>query len=157
MKRKERQVIDKNDIINIIDSCDVCRLGFMDGNIPYIVPMNFGYEIKNESLIFYFHSAREGKKIDCIKNNPSACFEMDSSKKLIQADTACGYTMEYESIIGNGIIDFINNKTEKIKALDIIMKKYAKVLSFEYNDNMLEKVMIFKLTAENYTGKRHKK
>jgi len=73
MKRSEREIKDRKEIEAIIERADVCRLGLSDDNMPYIIPMNFGY--KDNRL--YFHCAKKGKKIDIIKRNNSTCFEMD--------------------------------------------------------------------------------
>lgn len=66
MIRKDREITDINEIINIIKKCDVCRLAFFDENYPYIIPMNFGYDYdsKNNKLDLYFHGAKKGKKLD---------------------------------------------------------------------------------------------
>ncbi len=114
MRRKDREVSDKKEIIAIINRCDLCRLALAENNQPYIVPMNFGYSFENEQLIIYFHGAHAGKKLDIIRQNPNACFEMDCSTELIKGKQACDYSMAYESVIGNGVIEFISDKTDKI-------------------------------------------
>jgi len=43
----------------------------IEGKIPYIVPMNFGYEMADGALSLYFHCANEGRKINIIKKNPN--------------------------------------------------------------------------------------
>ena len=68
MRRKEKEIKDKKEIEQIFKEAHVCRLGMVDGKIPYIVPMNFGYR----DNILYFHSALSGRKIDILKNNMSA-------------------------------------------------------------------------------------
>ena len=73
MRRGEREIKDRKEIEAIIERANVCRIGLSDGKMPYVIPMDFGY--KDNCL--YFHCAREGKKIDIIKRNNSACFEMD--------------------------------------------------------------------------------
>ena len=64
MRRKNREVTDRARIEEIIRSCHVCRLGFVDDGRAYIVPMNFGYVEEDGKYVFYFHSAKEGRKID---------------------------------------------------------------------------------------------
>ena len=48
MRRKEREVTDIAEIRAFLDECKVCRVGFFDGERPYIVPMNLAYELKEE-------------------------------------------------------------------------------------------------------------
>jgi len=154
MRRTDREITNISEIIEIIDKCDVCRIAFSDNNVPYIVPMNFGYEYKSNKLILYFHGAKEGKKHDIMKKNPAACFEIDCSHKLIEADEACNYTMEYESVIGNGNITVCIEKFDKINALNHLMKKYAKDREFKFPDHVLETVTVFKLEVSELSGKR---
>ena len=46
MRRKDREIKDFNEIIEIIRKCDVCRIALHDGDFPYIVPLNFGLDVQ---------------------------------------------------------------------------------------------------------------
>ncbi len=157
MRRNDREVIDKREIIEIIAKCDVCRLALMDNESPYIVPMNFGYEFINDQLSLFFHSAIAGKKIDLLKNNSLVCFEMDCSHNLIKGDIPCQYTMEYESVIGYGTVKFSTTKEEKINYLRILMNQYSDMKSYKFEESILDKILTFKIEVSSYTGKRLKK
>ena len=159
MRRGDREITDKNEIIKIIDKCGVCRLALSNNNIPYIVPINFGYEYVDNTLILYFHCAKEGRKLDIIKENPAACFEFDCSHRVVPGEKANNYTMEYESVIGTGNITIVSdiNSEEKSKALSLIMKKYAPEKTFEFSGENINSVTILKLTVDNFTGKRNMK
>lgn len=63
MRRKDREITDFNEIMKIIDKCDTCRLALIDEEYPYIVPLNFGVDVVDGQVYFYFHSANQGKKI----------------------------------------------------------------------------------------------
>jgi len=65
LRRKEKEIIDKKEIESIIERATVGRIGMSENNLPYVIPVNFGY--KNNFL--YFHSGSVGKKIDIIKKN----------------------------------------------------------------------------------------
>ena len=43
MRKKDREIIDKEKIEQIIQSCDCCRIGLVDKDKPYIIPLNFAY------------------------------------------------------------------------------------------------------------------
>ena len=47
MRRKDREITDFNEIIEIIKKCDVCRIAMNDGDFPYIVPLNFGLDVQD--------------------------------------------------------------------------------------------------------------
>jgi nitroimidazol reductase NimA-like FMN-containing flavoprotein (pyridoxamine 5'-phosphate oxidase superfamily) len=70
MRKKDKEIKDKELMESILKRAIICRMGLSENNVPYIVPLNFGY--KNNFL--YFHSAKEGRKIDMIRNRASgAC------------------------------------------------------------------------------------
>lgn len=154
MRRNDRQVTDPAELEEIIRRCDVCRLAFADGGVPYVVPLNFGYEWRENRLTLYFHCAKAGRKIDMLRRNPLVCFEMDCGHVLQEGDAACDYSMAFESVIGTGNVAFVENAEEKKGALNRIMGKYTEQTDFAYRDAMLSAVTVLKLTAEEFTGKR---
>ena len=66
MRRSDRQVSDRNELIEIMKSCTVCRLGLNDDGYPYILPLNFGLSDDGDKIRLYFHSALEGHKVELI-------------------------------------------------------------------------------------------
>lgn len=156
MRRKDREIKDNNEIIEIMKKCDVCRIALMDKQYPYILPLNFGIEYEEDRIKLYFHGAKEGKKLELIRENPYASFEMDCSHKLITGEKACDYTMEYESVIGYGTIEILP-EDQTVYALSQLMKQYSSETSFEFNENYLRAVTVFCLNVEHMTGKRLKR
>ncbi len=77
MRRTDREVTDFDKIMEIVDECDILRLGLSDGNYPYIVPVNFAYKLANDKLFFYIHGAKAGRKYELLQQNPVCSFEMD--------------------------------------------------------------------------------
>jgi len=155
MRRKDKEITSTNDKLNIVKKCKVCRIGLAENNMPYIVPLNYGYDFENNRLTLFFHSAKEGRKLDMIKNNNSACFEMDCDNRLIEGEKACNYSYAYKSIIGFGKIILIEDVNEKIEALNKIMKHQSeKDVNGDFSDEELKKVIIYKLVVEEFTGKQ---
>lgn len=155
MRRFDREITDLNKIQYIIKNNQCCRLGFIDQNKVYIVPLNYGYLYKNNKHIFYFHSAKEGKKIDLIKQNNQVGFEIDNNHQLVEGNTPCQYSMKYQSIIGHGTIELIEDSEEKKLGLQLIMKNVAhqEVL---FNDQMVSSVAVMKFTVETLSCKENR-
>ncbi len=149
MRRKEKQVLEQSAIDSIIAKAEICHLAMSNNDHPYVVPMSFGY--KDNAL--YFHSAHEGKKLEMIAANPRVSFEMCINDKIIKAEKACNWGMNYKSVIGFGKASFIEDPTEKIRALDIIMSQYANQ-TWEYQPKMLEKTVVVKIDIQEITGKQ---
>ena len=148
MRWKDREISDESGIKAIISKAVVCRLGIVNGNTPYIVPLCFGY--RDNTL--YFHSALKGLKIDCIRNNPNVCFEFDLVAETIESENVCDWSMKYQSVIGFGKAVFVENEDEKRKALNIIMRQYTDRLS-QFPKNMLKATAVIKVEIESVTGK----
>jgi len=121
----------------------------------YIVPMNFGYSFDGNQLVLFFHSAKQGRKIDSLKANNEVCFEMDCEHKLLDADTACNYGFYFKSVIGNGQAEFIDDIEEKKSALSVLMK-HQTGQDFTFDDKMAGIVTVFKIVASSFTGKDHR-
>ena len=150
MRRKEKEITDKKEIQAIIRKSQICRLGLADDGVPYIVPLCFGY--RDNTL--YFHSAREGRKIEMLKLNPQVCFEFDVDTQIHDGETACGWGMNYRSVIGYGTASLIDDPADKRKALDIIMRQYAEEGEFTYSDKILEKTLVIKVEIRSMAGKK---
>jgi nitroimidazol reductase NimA-like FMN-containing flavoprotein (pyridoxamine 5'-phosphate oxidase superfamily) len=155
MRRTDKEITNLNDKIAIIQQCKVCRLGLSDNNLPYIVPLNYGYTLEDNSLTLFFHSASEGKKLAIIKNNNNACFEIDCEHKLIEGDEACHYSFAFKSIIGFGTITLLDAKAEKAYALNQIMKhQTGKDAPFVFDDAALTRTTVYKLVVTEFSGKQ---
>jgi nitroimidazol reductase NimA-like FMN-containing flavoprotein (pyridoxamine 5'-phosphate oxidase superfamily) len=158
MRKANREIKNQSELIAILNTCDACRLGLSDHGMPYVVPLNFGYEYFDDgNLVLYFHCASEGRKLDIIAENPNVCFEMDCSHELKPGDTPCEYSMNYESIIGSGQIVKCAEKADKIHGLTQIMRKYSDKDSFEFPDKILAITTVLKLRVDEYVGKRLQK
>ncbi|MFH2035587.1 MAG: pyridoxamine 5'-phosphate oxidase family protein [Candidatus Zixiibacteriota bacterium] len=149
MRRKEKEITDRNQIENIIKRANICRIALTVDNEPYIVPVNFGY-YKNA---LYFHSATEGKKIDMIRKNSRVCFEIDIDHELVLGKIACNGSMKYKSVIGWGTAEIIEDDNGKRNGLDIIMRQYADNDAFFYDDKSVERCIIIKVDIDSMTGK----
>ena len=149
MRRKDREINDIATIEGIIQKAQVCRLALSENGRPYIVPLCFGYEDNN----LYFHSAREGKKLDILRKNNNVCFEIDIDRELVKGKKACDCSMKYQSVIGFGKAELIEDIESKRRAFNIIMQNYLEG-SFEYPDESIQKTVIIKVEIESMTGKK---
>ncbi len=155
MRRSDREIKDFGEIVEVMEQCDVCRLALNDEEYPYIVPLNFGMTVENDVVTLYFHSALNGKKLDLIRRDNHACFEMDCDRILFTEDKIGNCTMSYKSVIGRGTIEFVPDE-EKFDALKILMAHYRKE-DFPFNEKVVPKTAVFKLTVSEITGKKRMK
>ena len=153
MRRHDREITDKNEILEIMNLCDVCRLAFKDGDYPYILPLNFGIEEKDGRIILYFHSALEGYKTELIKRDNHVSFEMDCKHELKYDDEKGYCTMAYESVIGRGRIEVLPDE-EKANALRKLMGHYHKSDDAYFNPAAIPRTLVYMMVIEGMTAKR---
>lgn len=156
MRRNDREVTDKGRIAEVIDRCYCCRLGLNDNGLVYIVPLSFGFLSDTGSLVFYFHSAKEGRKIELIQNNPAVGFELDTNYRLNEADTACHHSAGFQSVIGNGVVSMVDDYDEKLKGLQLLMKHTTGKSDWKFDEEMVNSVCVFKLVVNEISCKEHK-
>lgn len=155
MRRSDREITDFDELVAVMRRCDVCRLAFQDGDIPYIVPLNFGLHVQDKEITLFFHGALEGKKYEVMKRHPRAAFEMDCTHGLVLDEDKHSCTMEYESVIGSGTVSLLN-EDEKYDALLCLMRQYHSE-DFPFSREMIAVTNVFCLHVETMTGKRRKK
>ena len=149
MRRREREVTDINEIESIIHESSVCRLGLVDGDKPYVVPLCFGYF---DNTLF-FHSAKKGYKLDLIKKNNRVCFEFDTFLEIKKAAKPCSWGMLFRSVIGFGKAALVDDTDSKRRAFDIIMKNYSDG-SYAFSEADLKNTVVIKVKIESMTGKQ---
>ena len=132
----------------IIAKAQICRIGLCVDGEPYVFPVNFGYRDR----CLYFHSAKQGRKIEMIKINPRVCFQMETDVEIIPNAKACDWSIKYRSVIGYGKASFLNNRDEKKEALDTIMSHYSD-RNFIYSKESLSSVCIICIDIKSMTGK----
>lgn len=153
MRRREREIHDCSRFRQILERCDVMRLGILDDKAPYVVPLNFGYVIEGETVQLFFHSAAQGRKVSLLEAHPYVCFEMDYQRQIVKDDMPCKWTAEYESLIGYGIVVRLRDTEQQTQAMDAIMRKNGFEGKPVYPPGVFEHMALYKLCAETITGK----
>ncbi|MBP1754912.1 MAG: pyridoxamine 5-phosphate oxidase family protein [Firmicutes bacterium] len=154
MRRQDREITDITEIIDIMKRCDACHVAFSNDTYPYIIPLNFGMMTDGENIKLYFHSAKEGTKLDLLRKNPKVAFAMDCNHKLVMRDNG-SCTMEYESVCGNGTLRIMEND-EKAYGLTTIMAQYHGENENHFPEAVLNMTEVMELTVNEITGKRLK-
>ena len=149
MRKTEREIKDRTEIDAIIRGSQVCRLGLVDGNEPYVVPLCFGYD----GAALYFHCAREGRKLDILRRNSRVCFEFDVVEGMVTAEQACRWGIKYRSVIGVGTAAVVEEAEEKRQALALIMRQYSPA-AYTFPDDAVRRTAVVKVVIETISGKQ---
>ena len=152
MTKRERQITDEAQIMDILDAGKVLHLGLAVDNEPYVVPMNYGYTRENGKLVIYLHSAVRGKKLDMIRANPRVFFEIDCDRIPFAGVLPCQYGLSYSSVMGKGIARIVDDVEEKKQAMAVLMKTQTGK-DFTFEDRLVSIVAVIRIDVESYTAK----
>lgn len=173
MRRKDR-AMNRDFGLHIIDNSSYGVVSLIDSdNKPYSLPLSI---VRDDDLL-YFHSAKQGKKVELLKNDSDVTvvfvgqtnipenFSEDELEEMSK-DSEKGvqfiskvFTTEFESAIVNGKVNVVEEKEEKIKALKLICEKYTpdKMEYFPIAIRAgLDKTNVYSLKIEDLTSKRKK-
>ena len=153
MRRNDREITDNSVIEAFIAKEQIIRIAFCDNGDIYIVPVNYGYINENGNYSFYFHGAKAGRKYELSKTSPKVGFEIDGNYELLKADIACNFSAKFQSVIGTGMLSLVEDNHEKIKGLNTLMKQTTSRHEWNYDDEMLNGVAVFRLDVEKLSCK----
>lgn len=153
MRRSDREITDMTLIEKFISAEKILRVGFSDNGEVYIVPVNYGYKQNNGKYTFYFHGAKAGRKYELTKASPLVGFEIDGGYCLQEADTACGHSAKYQSVIGTGRLSLIDNNEEKREAFERIMFQATGKTGWDYPDKAIDATAVYRLEADKISCK----
>lgn len=146
----EREITDINEIEDVLRSARVCRIALIDGAYPYIVPLCFGYSLTGDKLQIYFCCGEKGKKMELIKYNNKAAFEIDKLYDIIRTEQSLGFAAHYRSIAGTGTIEIVTG-IDKITGITLLTNKYLDgEAEKKYSEQTLNDCAVLKLTADKF-------
>ena len=153
MRRSDREITEPEKQLEILQRCGVLHLGLCDGGRPYVVPLNFGVRAEGGSVALYFHCAASGRKLDVIRSNPQVCFEADRLLKVAETEKACGWTAEYESVMGEGRAAVVEDPAEKSEGLLCILRHYGYKGGPEFDPAVFAHTAVVRIDAGSLCAK----
>ncbi len=152
------EIKSKEKIKEFLDAEHVGRIASIDETgYPQIIPMNFVF--LND--VIYMHSHTRGEKLDNIKRNDKVGFEVDRELEFLPSyfedpkDASLADTL-YISVVIKGSAFIVEEKNEKVLALNGLMKKYQPEGGYEPlkpEMDVIDEVAIIKVTPDSIRGK----
>jgi uncharacterized protein len=151
MRNVKKEIVDRDELHRILDEAMVMRLGMLDGDRPYVVPLNFARE--GDDL--WFHAAKAGHKLDCLRAAPAVCVEVDTFIRLCTGPRACDdWSSSYESVIGFGTAAIVEDPDAKLRGLRALMRKYSGREDWEFPGASVRGTAVVRIRLDTLTGKR---
>jgi uncharacterized protein len=149
MRRRDREITDRTVIDEIIFKADVLHLAMADGNIPYVVPLSFGYDGQH----IYIHTAPKGLKLDFLARNPNVCFSMVGYVQYQPTMTSCDAGTKFLSVVGRGRCEVLSGLDGKREGLGTLMRHYTKS-KLEFSAAAVLGTTVLRITITELKGKR---
>jgi len=154
MRLAKKEIQDRKVVEGLLAKCAVGRLGTIGAEgWPMVKPLNFVY---HEGRI-YFHSAREGEKIDHITRDARVCFEVDLPIAFVKGtqENPCKAEYLYQSVICTGRARLVEEEAEKKAALRALMEKYQPEGGYgQFLEEKLSLTMVVGIDIDSMTGKQ---
>lgn len=144
----EKYIHDYKDMKAIISRCSVCRLGMAHHEVPYIVPLCFGFD----GDAIYFHTGLSGRSIIYLKANPNVCCEFDNIIKAITNTNQLTWDMSYAIVIANGYACELTEKSLKLYGIKQIIDNYSNNI-LDVFAKYIKTVRVWKVNITSMSGK----
>ena len=151
MRRKDREQ-SKDFALEVADKCAYSALATVnpDGS-PYCIPLSMA----REGECLYFHCAKEGRKIDNLRNSSRVCVSCVGEVKPLTSD----FSTLYESAVIFGAASEVTDREEKIRALRLICERYtpSHMAAFDKAiEQSLDITGVWKIHIDGISGKARK-
>jgi len=116
MQKKEREILDKRILLEILKNGKFSTISMCRNDEPYIVTLSYGFDETFNCL--YLHSAQKGLKLEYLKENKKVCGTILEDLGYVKG--ACSH--KYRSIVFWGDMTIVEDLDEIKHAFDIMLK-----------------------------------
>ena len=151
MRRQDREM-DREFALMVVDTCEYAVLSMVSSEgEPYCVPIT----IVRQGDHVYFHCAKAGEKIDCLRSHPQVCMAcVGQTHRLTDR-----FTTEFESAILRGVAQEVTEDGEKVEALRLLCQRHTPTNMHAFDqaiERSLSRTAIWRIAMREITGKRKK-
>ena len=159
VRRRDRQIESHEEIQALMKAG---RVGFIATSVdgqPFIHSNLYWYDAASHRI--YFHTARQGRTRDNILANPEVCFSIGEMGRLLPAETALEFSVEYSGVMAFGKARVVEDETEAEHGLQGLLDKYFPELEagVDYRSitaDEIKRTSVFAVEIESWSGKQKK-
>lgn len=157
VRRRDRQIESDEEIRSLLEAGQVGFIATSVDDQPYLHSNLYWYDADTHRI--YFHTAREGRTRNNIEANPAVCFSIGEMGRLLPAETALDFSVEYSGVVVFGRARWIEDPSEAEYGLQGLLDKYFPELDpgVDYRSITPEEITrtsVFAVEIETWSGKR---
>jgi nitroimidazol reductase NimA-like FMN-containing flavoprotein (pyridoxamine 5'-phosphate oxidase superfamily) len=155
--RSDRAVNDEDWIKALLQRAPIGILATVHDGQPFLNSNIFLYDEAEHAI--YMHTARMGRTRANIEVEEQVCFNVYEMGRLLPADTALNFSVEYASVVIFGTATKISDEKEATDALHLLLRKYAPHLQVgqDYRAVVPEELVrtsVYRIAIEEWSGKK---
>ncbi len=146
--RRKKQALDKEACQEILERGTAGVFALCGDDYPYAYPMSYVYE---EDKI-YFHCAKIGHKIDCLKNNSKVSFCVIDRDEIVEEE----FTTYFRSVIVFGRARFIEEEEEVWRTIRLLSDRFSPGRDAQRDEEIkkdFNRLQMVEITIDHMTGK----
>ncbi|MGD0803030.1 MAG: pyridoxamine 5'-phosphate oxidase family protein [Candidatus Bathyarchaeia archaeon] len=152
MRRKDKAITNEIEVKAILREAKYVTIAMSLHEEPYLATLSHGYDEEKNRI--YFHSAREGKKVDILKTNPRVWGQVMIDNGYQQG--SCDHL--YKTAQFHGRVTFVEDKEEKAYALRLMIrhldKDPDKIIEEQITPHSTERILIGRIDIDYFSGKK---
>jgi nitroimidazol reductase NimA-like FMN-containing flavoprotein (pyridoxamine 5'-phosphate oxidase superfamily) len=156
-RRRDRAVTDEAWIEAFLARAAVGTLSTVHDGQPFLNTNLFAFDADRRAV--YLHTAHVGRTAATLGEPAPVCFSVFEMGRLLPADRALEYSVEYASVVAFGTGTTVADPDEQRHGLALIMAKYAPQFApgTDYEpptDHDLARTAVFRMDVSDWTGKQ---
>jgi nitroimidazol reductase NimA-like FMN-containing flavoprotein (pyridoxamine 5'-phosphate oxidase superfamily) len=157
VRRRDRAVEDETWIKAMLHKVPMAALATVQGDQPFINTNLFVYD--EAADVIYMHTARLGRTQANIEQQARVCFSIMEMGRLLPADSAFGFSVEYAGVTVFGTASVVASQDEGRHAMELLVTKYAPHLVYGQDyapaaDSELARTSIYRIEIDEWSGKK---
>ena len=97
--------LSQDGILDLLEQAHHCRIGLLNGGVPYVIPVNFLWRFDEGRLFFLLRFPAQSKKISLLKENNRVALEFEAvCKNIIKTVLVSGEVISIGRISGFGCV-----------------------------------------------------
>lgn len=157
VRRSDREVTDEAWLKHMLRTEPVGVMATVEGDQPFLNSNLFVYDEADHAI--YTHTARTGRTRANVDQAQKVCFSVFNMGRLLPADVALEFSVEYAGVVVFGQASVIEDEAEATTVLQKLLDKYAPHLTpgQDYRPPVpeeLKRTTVFKIAIESWSGKK---
>ena len=157
VRRADRAMNDDVWIREKLHQAPVGVLATVHGDQPFVNHNLFVYDEAENAI--YMHTANVGRTRANVEGAEKVCFSISDMGRLLPADVALEFSVEYTGVVVFGHATVINDDAQATQALQMLLDKYFPHLTpgKDYRpvvEEELRRTTVYRIDIENWSGKR---